>query len=67
MAKKRVTLSDVAKHTNLSAITISRAFSNPEKVNPDTLKIILEAAETLGYRLNRAARSLKTQSHSKSH
>lgn len=61
MAKKRVTLSDVAKHTNLSAITISRAFSNPEKVNPDTLKIILDAAETLGYRLNRAARSLKTQ------
>jgi LacI family transcriptional regulator len=61
MAKKRVTLSDVAKETNLSAITISRAFTNPEKVKPDTLSVIRKAAEELGYAPNRAARALKSK------
>ncbi|MDC0610729.1 LacI family transcriptional regulator [Vibrio sp.] len=60
MAKKRVTLSDVAEQTNLSAITISRAFSDPEKVKPDTLALIQEVANRLGYSPNRAARALKS-------
>ncbi len=60
MAKKRVTLSDVAKQTNLSAITVSRAFSNPEKVKPNTLSLIQKAAKDLGYAPNRAARALKS-------
>jgi Transcriptional regulators len=61
MVKRRVTLSDVAKETNLSAITISRAFSNPEKVSPDTLNMIIKASEELGYKPNRAARALKSK------
>jgi LacI family transcriptional regulator len=60
MAKKRITLSDIAKDTNLSAITISRAFSNPEKVNHETLELVRETAARLGYKPNRAARALKT-------
>lgn len=59
MAKKRVTLSDVAKRTNLSTITISRAFSNPEKVKPHTLELIQKAAKELGYAPNKVARALK--------
>lgn len=60
MAKKRVTLADIAKKTNLSAITISRAFSYPDKVNPETLEMVLKAAAELNYMPNRAARSLKS-------
>lgn len=60
MTKKRATLADIAKQTNLSAITISRAFSHPDKVNPQTLEIILKAANELNYIPNRAARALKS-------
>ncbi|ODS10582.1 LacI family DNA-binding transcriptional regulator [Vibrio scophthalmi] len=61
MVKRRVTLSDVAEATGLSAITISRAFTNPEKVKPDTLSVIQKAGQELGYTPNRAARALKSK------
>lgn len=60
MSKKRVTLADVAQETQLSTITVSRAFTYPEKVKPDTLHLIQEAANRLGYAPNRAARALKS-------
>lgn len=64
MTKKRVTLNDVAKEAKLSAITISRAFTSPEKVNPNTLNLIRKVARDMGYSPNRAARILKSnQSH----
>lgn len=59
MSKRRVTLSDVARETGVSAITISRAFSDPNKVNPATLTMVLDCAKKLGYKPNKAARALK--------
>ena len=57
-----VTLRDVARHAGVHAGTASRAL-NPETralVNPDTADRVIRAAEDLGYRPNRLARSLKT-------
>jgi len=55
-----VTIKDVAAAIGVSASTVSRAFSRPEKVDEDTLHRVLAAAEKLGYRPNRAARALNT-------
>jgi LacI family transcriptional regulator len=40
--------------------TVSRTFSAPQLVNPDTRRRVLAVAEQLGYRPNRAARALIT-------
>jgi LacI family transcriptional regulator len=40
--------------------TVSRTFSAPHLVNPETRSRVLACAETLGYRPNRAARALIT-------
>jgi LacI family transcriptional regulator len=40
--------------------TVSRAFSAPHLVNPETRTRVLAIAEDLGYRPNRAARALTT-------
>jgi len=58
--KIRATLSSVALQANVSKITVSRAFSHPEKVHPETLQKVLKAAEDMGYVVNTAARNLRT-------
>jgi LacI family transcriptional regulator len=40
--------------------TVSRTFSSPHLVNPETRSRVLATAESLGYRPNRAARALIT-------
>ncbi|SEL56740.1 transcriptional regulator, LacI family [Pseudoxanthomonas sp. GM95] len=55
------TIYDIAKRAGVSAGTVSRALSRPEKVLPDTRKRIEQAAAALGYVPNAAARTLKTQ------
>lgn len=44
-----VTLADVAKAAGISASTVSRALSSPEKVNADTAARIRRVAEEMGY------------------
>lgn len=44
-----VTLADVARAAGISASTVSRALSAPEKVNPETGKRIRRIAEEMGY------------------
>lgn len=61
-SKGRVTLSDVAKVVGVSAITVSRALNDPDKVNPKLRVRIEQAVSDLGYVPNRAARSLATSS-----
>ncbi len=61
-SKGRVTLSDVAKVVGVSAITVSRALNDPEKVNPKLRVRIEQAISELNYVPNRAARSLATSS-----
>ncbi|WP_313001645.1 LacI family DNA-binding transcriptional regulator [Chryseobacterium gleum] len=56
---KRITIKDLAKHLRLSTSTISRAFVNDKNIHPETKKLILEAAEKLGYKPNSTALNLK--------
>ncbi|WP_110686445.1 LacI family DNA-binding transcriptional regulator [Salinicola aestuarinus] len=45
----RTTLEDVAREAGVSKITVSRAFSAPDKVRADTRDQILRVARDLGY------------------
>ncbi len=53
-----VRLADVAAAAGLSGSTVSRALSDPDKVNPATRDRVLKIARELGYEPNQAARSL---------
>lgn len=53
------TLKDVARDADVSVSTVSRAFNSPEKVRPDTLQRVREAADRLGYQPSRVARRLR--------
>jgi len=54
------TIRDVARASGVHISTVSRAFSAPHLVNAETRTKVLETAEKLGYRPNRAARALIT-------
>jgi DNA-binding LacI/PurR family transcriptional regulator len=53
------TIKDVAKQTGLSLATISK-YLNGGTVRGENRRLIEEAVAALGYRVNRNARSLKT-------
>ncbi|KAB2349548.1 LacI family DNA-binding transcriptional regulator [Actinomadura rudentiformis] len=55
-----VTIRDVAQACGVHVSTVSRTFSAPHLVNPETRNRVLAVAEQLGYRPNRAARALTT-------
>ncbi|GGK57607.1 LacI family transcriptional regulator [Planomonospora parontospora subsp. parontospora] len=54
------TIRDVAQASGVHVSTVSRTFSAPHLVNPETRNRVLAVAEDLGYRPNRAARALTT-------
>ncbi len=54
------TIRDVARAAGVHVSTVSRTFSAPHLVNPQTRSRVLATAESLGYRPNRAARALVT-------
>lgn len=56
--QKKVTLAVVAAQVGVSAITVSRALHNPDKVSPELLTRIQKAVAELGYVPNSAARAL---------
>jgi LacI family transcriptional regulator len=58
-AKSPITLRHVAQDAQVSAATVSRALSNPDKVRPATLARVLAAAQARGYVLDGAARALR--------
>lgn len=53
-----LTLADVARLANVSAITVSRALNTPDQVAPDTLVRVQQAIERTGYVPNRLAGGL---------
>jgi DNA-binding LacI/PurR family transcriptional regulator len=56
-----VTIKDVATAAGVSIATVSRVLSKSDyPVNPQTRERIFKAAKDLGYSVNRAARSLRT-------
>jgi LacI family transcriptional regulator, galactose operon repressor len=60
--KKRITMKDVAKATGVNVSTVSRAL-DPKSSHPisrEVIKRIQRAAKRLGFRLNAAGQSLKT-------
>ena len=45
----RATIRDVAAHAKMSVSTVNRAIHEPTKVREETLRIVLEAAEAVGF------------------
>ncbi|GAA2846049.1 hypothetical protein GCM10020220_039340 [Nonomuraea rubra] len=54
-----VTIKQVASAAGVSVSTVSRAFTAPEQVQPQTLQRVREVAAELGYSPNPPARSLR--------
>lgn len=59
--QEKITLSDVAAEAGVSAITVSRALREPDKVSPHLREAILETVKRLGYVPDLAARALASR------
>ncbi|WOI53464.1 LacI family DNA-binding transcriptional regulator [Parvularcula sp. LCG005] len=53
---------DVARMAGVSPATVSRAYTQPDKVSPDTLARVREAAENLNYKPNSMAKAFRGKS-----
>src|SRR5690554_1166954 len=60
MAKRRITLEDVARVAGVSTMTVSRVINNTGRISDDTRQHVKKIIDELGYRPNRAARALVT-------
>jgi LacI family transcriptional regulator len=58
--RARSGLKDVARLAGVSTATVSRALNNPERVDPDTLRRVLDASNKLRYVPHAGARSLRS-------
>jgi LacI family repressor for deo operon, udp, cdd, tsx, nupC, and nupG len=61
LAQKIARIQDVAREAGVSTATVSRALSNPELLTEATRQTVFAAIRSTGYRVNRAARNLRTQ------
>ncbi len=55
-----ITVKDVAAHAGVSTATVSRVLNNDPGIKPETRRRVKESIKNTGYRINKAARSLKT-------
>jgi len=55
-----VKIRDVAEAAGVSTATVSRVLANKPHVRPDVKKKVLEVVESLGYRPNRVAQNLRS-------
>ena len=60
----RISSFEVGRLANVSRSTVSRAFANDPAIPAATRERVLQAAQLLGYRPNRLARSLTKQQSS---
>jgi len=60
-ARARAGAKDVAQLAGVSTATVSRALNNPEQLDPQTLRRVMEAVEKLRYVPHATARSLRSQ------
>ena len=58
--QQKVSMSSLAKMFNVSKVTISKALNDKEGVSEELRSQIKKAAEEMGYRINNAARGLRT-------
>lgn len=61
MIKKNATIKDVAIEANVTNVTVSRAFTTPDKVKKQTRELIYKIAEEMNYIPNVYARNLKNK------
>ncbi|MCX2724589.1 LacI family DNA-binding transcriptional regulator [Roseibium salinum] len=61
MVQKNARIQDVAREAGVSTATVSRALSNPELLTEATRESVFAAIRSTGYRVNRAARNLRTR------
>ncbi|UBU49965.1 LacI family DNA-binding transcriptional regulator [Cobetia amphilecti] len=61
-SSKRVTITEVAKEANVSIAAVSRAMNPEGSSSPEMRSRILAVAERMGYKPNRLARGIKSQS-----
>ncbi|SFQ97742.1 LacI family DNA-binding transcriptional regulator [Poseidonocella sedimentorum] len=59
--KKNASIRDVARVAGVSTATVSRALSNPDILSERTRESVIAAIRETGYRVNRAARNLRTR------
>ena len=59
--RKTPTIQDVARQARVSAATVSRVLSAPERVSQPTRDRVHEAVIETGYTVNQSARSLRLQ------
>jgi LacI family transcriptional regulator len=57
--KKTATMADVARLANVGTMTVSRVLNGSAPVHPETAEKVHRAIETLNYRPNEAARTLR--------
>ncbi len=60
MAKKRVTIHDIARELGLTGSTVSRALNDHPRISAATKKLVKEKAQELHYRPNQVASTLRT-------
>jgi LacI family transcriptional regulator len=56
--EKKITIKDIARMTNVSHTTVSRALNNKSRIRKETKEKILSIAQSLNYQPNFIARSL---------
>jgi DNA-binding LacI/PurR family transcriptional regulator len=57
---EKVTIATVAERAGVSRQTVSNVINAPEVVRPETRERVREAIASLGYRVNQAARQMRT-------
>ncbi|MYZ44567.1 LacI family DNA-binding transcriptional regulator [Achromobacter sp. KS-M25] len=62
LTSPRASILDIARTAQVSPATVSRAFNQPQLVNPQTLARILSVAHDAGFRPNRVGSSLRSGS-----
>lgn len=55
-----ITLKDIAKECGVSFSTVSKALKGSPEIGADTIKLVQEKAQQMGYHPNLAARTLRT-------
>jgi DNA-binding LacI/PurR family transcriptional regulator len=58
---RAITQSDIAKQLGIGQKTVSRVLNGDPQVSPKLREQVESAAQAMGYRLNRSARSIKTR------
>jgi DNA-binding LacI/PurR family transcriptional regulator len=57
---EKVTIATVARHAGVSRQTVSNVINTPDVVRAETRERVRDAIATLGYRVNQAARQMRT-------